>query len=83
MNNVLQALAGMAVPEGTTQPGWIGEAPFQADEVLAARNGLVHLPSFVGGKDYSREPTPRFFSPNALDYDFDADAGSRRNGWRS
>src|SRR5262249_4411579 len=49
--------------------------PFQADQVLACRNLLVHLPYFVGGRpDYHCQPTPRFFSLNALDYDFDANA---------
>ncbi len=42
--------------------------------MLAARNGLVHLPSFVDGKECCRPHTPLFFSPTVLDFDFNADA---------
>jgi putative DNA primase/helicase len=76
VGNVMQALTGLTVlPTRTEQPAWVeGVAPFPAGEILAASNGLVHLASLVEGKDFFRQPTPRFFSPNVLDYAFDADA---------
>jgi putative DNA primase/helicase len=79
VNNVLQALSGLTVlPATTGQPTWLGtDGPFRADETLAAANGLVHLPTLA-----SCPPTPRFFSPNVLDYAFDA-AAARREAWLS
>jgi putative DNA primase/helicase len=41
--------------------------------MLPCRNGLLHLPT---GK--LLPPTPRFFSPNALDYDYDPNAPEPR-----
>jgi putative DNA primase/helicase len=80
VTDVAHALAGMVlIPDNVQPPTWLEAAdyppPFQADQVLACRNALVDLPSFVGGRpDYRCKPTPRFFSLNALDYDFDANA---------
>ncbi len=79
IGNVLGCLESIAVvPQRQCphQPAWLDaneEAP-DPIEVLPARNGLIHLPSMVAGKTYLIEPTPRFFSPNCLDYDFVPDA---------
>src|SRR5947209_3919696 len=63
------------LPSRTEAPAWVGPAaPFDPSEVLACQNGLVHLPSLVAGRDHFVGPTPRFFSPNALDFDFGLDA---------
>jgi putative DNA primase/helicase len=72
VSDVLGALAGLALLSGVLEaPAWLGvEGPFPADEVLACRNTLVHLPSWADGKPHLHPLTPRFFSPNALDYDF-------------
>jgi hypothetical protein len=70
--DVLQALSSLALVPGTMrQPCWLGEYPVTPPpgEMLPCRNGLLHLPT---GK--LLPPTPRFFSPNALDYDYDPDA---------
>jgi putative DNA primase/helicase len=66
------ALTSLTVLPGKVEaPTWIGgDGPFAADEVLACRNQLVHLPSLVEGRPYSHPHTPRFFSPNVLTYDF-------------
>jgi putative DNA primase/helicase len=66
----------------TPQPSWLdGPGPFPADDVLPARNALVHLPGFVAGDPGSViPPTPRFFCPYSLDYDFDPDV-SRPGRW--
>jgi putative DNA primase/helicase len=76
VGNIIQALGGLTVlPARTGQPAWVeGDGPCRAEEVLAAVNGLVHLPSLdQGGLDLV-PPTPRFFSPTVLDYAFDAAA---------
>jgi putative DNA primase/helicase len=77
-NNVLQALNSEALLPGTVlQPAWLGAeakarpGPYPANEMIAFRNGLVHLPSLAEGKVKVLAPTPRFFTANALDYDFD------------
>ena len=75
--NVLDVLKAKAILPGRIEPpAWIGgkAGPWPADEVLAAKNGLVHIPSLVAGRSYTIPPTPRFFTTNALDYDFRADA---------
>jgi putative DNA primase/helicase len=45
-------------------------APFAAADVLACRNALVYLPGLGNDQNSRVAPTPRFFSPNAIDYDF-------------
>ncbi len=81
INNVTLNLSAVTTePNLTRQPSWLdGLAegpPFPADEVLAARNGLVHLAGLEspGGKAFMA-PTPLFFNPNALNYDFDPSLG--------
>jgi primase-polymerase (primpol)-like protein len=79
VGNVLQALTGMTVvPAATEQPVWVGgDGPVSAQEVLAAANGLFHLPTLT-----FYPATPRFFSPNVLDYDFDPNAPEPKNWLR-
>jgi putative DNA primase/helicase len=77
ISDVMQALAGCCLVPSTVQPpAWLdGPGPFPADEVLPARNALIHVPGFAEGKPGSIiPPTPRFFNFWALDYDFDPDA---------
>jgi putative DNA primase/helicase len=76
-HNVLDVLKAKAMLPGRVEPpAWLGErpGPWPADEVLAAKNGLVHIPSLVAGQEYTIPPTPRYFSTAALDYDFRPDA---------
>jgi putative DNA primase/helicase len=70
--DVAHALASLTMlPSRTEAPTWIErDGVFPASEILACRNGLIHLPSIVAGKDHFLPPTPRFFSPNCLDFDF-------------
>jgi putative DNA primase/helicase len=75
--DVAHALASLTIlPSRAEAPDWIGAepGPFPAAETLACRNGLAYLPSLVAGKDHFRQPTPAFFTPNALDFNFDKDA---------
>ena len=84
VSNVIQALAGetlLAANACPSQPAWLpaegeetGVIEWPVNEVLVARNALVHLPSFVAGKPCTQAPTPRLFSPFALDYKFTPDA---------
>ncbi len=73
-NCLMQLRAQTILPGAVEAPAWLGEpGPWPADEVLVARNGLVHLPSFIDGGDFRRPSTPQFFSTTALDFDFDPD----------
>jgi putative DNA primase/helicase len=77
------ALGSMAyVSSAVTMPSWLEwegahfTPPFPAAEALACRNAVLHLPSLVANRADAAvvAPTPRLFSANALDYDFDPDA---------
>ena len=74
--DVAHALTSLTMlPSRTEAPAWLnGDGPFPAPEILACKNGLIHLPSLVAGKRHFTQPTPLFFSPNCLDFDFDLQA---------
>jgi putative DNA primase/helicase len=75
VTNALGALAGMTMlPSTVDQPAWLADSPFPARDVLACRNGLIHLPSLVQKRNHFHKPTPQFFSCTILCYDFDPKA---------
>jgi P4 family phage/plasmid primase-like protien len=72
--DVTLALSGMTLLPGTVeQPSWLtDDEPFTPEHVLACNNTLLHLPSLADGLERCQHPlTPAFFSPNALNYDYD------------
>lgn len=76
VSNVLQALRDLALLptwECPKQPMWLKSEGEFGDPIdyLSARNAIVHLPSMVDGQPCTFDPTPRFFSPTNLGYDFD------------
>jgi putative DNA primase/helicase len=78
VGNVVQAMAGYTLlPGPLAAPCWLdGAGPFPAGEVLPTRNALVHLPQWVAGAGAAAivAPTPRFFCPHVLGYDFEPQA---------
>jgi putative DNA primase/helicase len=48
-----------------------GGVIWAADQILPAKNALVHLPSLTDGVSRTTPPTPRFFNAYALEYEFD------------
>lgn len=78
VNNSTGALASYTLlPAVIPQPSWLETAPgdWPPAEVLATRNALVHLPTLATSPDNAvRPPTPRFFSPHCLGFDFDLNA---------
>jgi putative DNA primase/helicase len=66
--DVLDALAAVAnLRAGIRSPAWLGEAvDLPADEIVACRNGLLHLPSGT-----LLPHTPKLFTQHALDFDYD------------
>ncbi len=75
----MQALAGLCLVRSAVEPpAWLGsDAPtWPPHEILAGRNGLVHLPSLIAGRESFAPPTPRLLTRNVLDYDLDLDAAA-------
>jgi putative DNA primase/helicase len=72
VNDVLDAVKAVAhLSESAPPPLWLGQpmVDFPAPEILAAKNGLLHLPTLT-----LLLPTARFFNVNALDYAYDGNA---------
>lgn len=83
----LSSLVIVASRQVPAQPAWLpawppgvpappesaghDDAIWPADEILPAKNALLHLPSLMEGVPKTTRPTPRFFNAYALDYDFD------------
>jgi putative DNA primase/helicase len=76
VGNALQALRSETfVPSDIEPPAWLGEeGPVPAKEVLVARNGLVHLPTLMEGRETRWPLTPRLFTTVALDYEISREA---------
>ncbi len=56
-------------------PSWLRKCDWHVKDIIATRNRIVHLPSFVAGHaNYSIPATPALFTTAALDYDFDPNA---------
>ncbi len=72
---------GLSAPVGVLEPPLNEPVPEWAPEdVLPARNALVHLPSLIKSSACcTRPPTPRFFNGFSLDYDFDPKAPEPRS----
>lgn len=74
--DTLQALrASACLSFAVEPPAWLnGAAPFPASQALACANGILNVPAWAGSGAGLHPLTPRFFSPTALSYGFDADA---------
>lgn len=73
---VMAAMEGLAhqPADAIAPPAWLdGDGP-QPLEMVACRNGILHVPS---GELF--HPTPRFFTRNALEIDFAPDAPAPRH----
>lgn len=72
--NVLEQLRAQAAADVWLKPpAWLGPSPpaWQPNDVLAMRNGLLHLPTFAaGGAEAWLPATPRFFTTAATEFDF-------------
>jgi putative DNA primase/helicase len=78
LSNTIQAVRSLVrLPDDVQQPGWIeGPERPQADEFLAAQNGLVHVPTFLAGKArYLTPHSPAYFNTVSLEFAFDPKAG--------
>jgi putative DNA primase/helicase len=78
VDNVMDAVRSLAFT-ARPRPSWLCDPAGlpEPSQVLAASNGLVHLRADATARLF-RPPTPLFYSPNALDYPFDAAAPAPR-----
>jgi putative DNA primase/helicase len=85
-SNVLDLVKSHSIlPSHREAPCWLGEPakPWKPDEILATKNGLIHLPTLISsGRDFLIPPTPRFFCQSATDFEFDL-AAPRPSLWLS
>ena len=71
VNAALQSVrAHTHIPTTTTMPCWLGkqEGDLPASEILPCKTNNLHIPT-----RRIIPATPRFFSPNALEFDYDPD----------
>lgn len=82
--NVGAALRQLTILRGIQEPpAWIGGAGPEPREIIAAANGLLHLPAFVAGQpDAIRPASPRYFNTNAVEFPVAAEAGEPREWLR-
>lgn len=85
VSNAMQALESQCVlPGQSSQPFWIDEQPSdpKACELLAMASGLLHVSEILKPNPVSDNilipKSPRFFSPNSLEYDYDPNADCPR-----
>jgi putative DNA primase/helicase len=74
--DVLQAIVSETLLSSRVEVScWLGGDEYApAADILPCKNGLVDLPRAAAGDGCLYPPTPRFFSTNGLDYNFDANA---------
>jgi putative DNA primase/helicase len=69
-DNVLDALRAVCnLPASSVAPCWLEKCSIDPFEVMACRNGLLHLPS-----RRLIPPTPKFFTVNSVNFGFDPSA---------
>src|SRR5215831_17619375 len=72
VSSVVDALNAVTIiPRDQLPPMWIGRLPANPapNELLCCKNGLLHLPTGI-----LYPSSPRFFTTNAIDFDYDPDA---------
>jgi putative DNA primase/helicase len=77
LSNAMMQLRSQAVlPAEIESPSWLDgqDNDWPAEEVIACKNQIIHVPSLVTNQPYSRPATPRFFTVAALDFDFNVNA---------
>ena len=75
VNAVLDMMRLEALVETTTVPCWLCPKPkYPANQIVAVKNGLLHLPGLVKGRSALLPHAPTFFNVNCLPYDYVPDA---------
>lgn len=55
-------------------PCWLADHEWEAEECIPFENGILHVPSFLSGKDHWVAPTPAFFNTHNLSFAYDPKA---------
>jgi putative DNA primase/helicase len=75
VSDVIEHLkAGCLLRDNVEPPAWLGTPvqPWRADECLATKSAIVHLPSLVcGGEPHRIDASPALLTLNAIDFEFD------------
>jgi len=76
IGNTLQALRSLSfLPNAVESPSWLTEERFPAAECISTQSAIVHLPNLVANRSSAAiQPTPDFFTLNAMACDFDINA---------
>jgi putative DNA primase/helicase len=75
MNAVLEMVRLATLVPDSTVPAWLSKKQrHPAEQIVAVKNGLPHLPSLLKGRSTLLPHTPAFFTLNALSYDYQEDA---------
>ncbi len=71
-NTLEQVRAQTILPSSKQPPSWLKTHHWKPEDIIATKNSIVHLPSYVDGvRPYSIDASPSFFSTSAVDYVFD------------
>ncbi len=82
-NNIMDQVKAQSMLSCSYEPPcWIGGPPegWLPEDSLVTASGIVQLRKLVDEQnDYLHPPTPRFFTPTALNFDFDLNAPAPEN----
>ena len=72
VGDTLNALKSLVrLPAEKKPPCWLTEHEWEAEDCIPFENGILHVPSFLAGKDYWIGPTPAFFNTHILGFAYD------------
>ena len=75
INAVLEMVRLATLVQDSAAPAWLSKRqPHPAEQIVAVKNGLLHLPSLLKGRSTLLPHTPAFFTLNAVSYDYHKDA---------
>ncbi|MHC5536658.1 phage/plasmid primase, P4 family [Singulisphaera rosea] len=83
VNKVIDALESVCFSMVKQMPLWLGESKGlpSPDRIIATKNGLLDLDSYLDGQDCLLEHTPDWWSANCLPFEFQADAKCPTWNW--
>lgn len=71
-NTMEQLRAQSLLPARVQPPSWLRANDWRPEDVVATKNAIVHLPSYVTETEpFTAPSTPTFFTTCSVDYEFD------------
>jgi putative DNA primase/helicase len=75
VGDTLNALKSLVrLPAEKKPPCWLTDHEWEAEECIPFENGILHVPSFLSGKEHWMSPTPAFFNTHILSFAYDPEA---------